>query len=542
MRTQSDPELRSAARHDCLSWGDSLFLHLEREGQPLSIASFSDFEGEIDLKACRQFVESRLPLIPRYRQRVVSPPLNVGLPTWEFDPHFDIRNHISEVTLKRGTEAEFKTTAAKLVSATLDRQRPLWHFTLVHGLKGHRTGIVARVHHCLADGIAGVELMSVLMDANAKVAPPPKRAEVRSEPPRDAMTLFVDGLLRSCFSVVDRVLKVQAECATAVQGAMRTSEGGDVASYAQATESVLPGMIELITEMAAPTERLPFNSVCRGPQQTAWAEIPLDEIKAIKNACGATVNDVILAVLTIAIGRYCELHGFDVTGRNVRIVVPVNVRSNGQVTELGNQITFLPLNVPLDLRDPGRLMSLLHRKMESFKTSKAAELVVLAGTLAGTIPPSLQAIVAPIVSQLPLSLANTIITNVPGPQHPLYFMGHKMLRWYPYVPIGGEMGVNIAALSYNGFVYFGFTGDVHAAPDLARFEKLTGDAFDELRRQGNVKPRAKANKKAPTRVRKIAKPASKVAIAAKPATQTAHVAPPLQIEPEKEVALAAGVS
>ena len=147
--------MRKQPSEDRLSWGDSVFLNLEREGMPLNVACLSVFEGDLCFDEYLHFVESRLPLIPRYLKRVVAPPLNAGLPNWDYDPDFDIRNHIREATLKHGTDAELKTLTGKLVSRVMDRQRPLWDMTLVRGLKGNRTALVARMHHCLADGIAG---------------------------------------------------------------------------------------------------------------------------------------------------------------------------------------------------------------------------------------------------------------------------------------------------------------------------------------------------------------------------------------------------
>ena len=147
--------MSNRAENNSFSWGDALFLHIERPGQPLNIAGVSVFEGGIKLADCRAYVESKLPLIPRYRQRVASTSFDLGLPSWEFDPRFDIRNHIREVTLKHGTENELKALVGKIVSKSLDRQRPLWDFTLAR-LRGGRTGLIVRIHHCLADGIAGV--------------------------------------------------------------------------------------------------------------------------------------------------------------------------------------------------------------------------------------------------------------------------------------------------------------------------------------------------------------------------------------------------
>ena len=174
---------------DRLSWGDTVFLHLEREGMPLNVACVCVFEGEIPFNACVRFVESKLPLIPRYLKRVVPPPLNLGLPSWEYDPTFDIRNHLREVTLKRGSDAELKTLAGKILSTVMDRQHPLWDLTFVHGLKGNRSALIFRLHHCLADGIAGVGIMHVLMDASPLVPPLPRRKlRLRVPPPHNVLT------------------------------------------------------------------------------------------------------------------------------------------------------------------------------------------------------------------------------------------------------------------------------------------------------------------------------------------------------------------
>ncbi|MGA7906952.1 MAG: wax ester/triacylglycerol synthase domain-containing protein, partial [Candidatus Sulfotelmatobacter sp.] len=160
---------------DRLSWGDTVFLHLERENMPLNVACVCVFEGEISFEACIQFVESKLPLIPRYLKRVVPPLLNIGLPSWEYDPTFDIHRHVREVTLKHGSDTELKTLAGKTLSKVMDRQHPLWDMTLVHGLKGNRSALIFRLHHCLADGIAGVGIMNVLMDTSPVAPLPPKR-------------------------------------------------------------------------------------------------------------------------------------------------------------------------------------------------------------------------------------------------------------------------------------------------------------------------------------------------------------------------------
>jgi len=239
--------------------------------------------------------------------------------------------------------------------------------------------------------------------------------------------------------------------------------------------------VGLLPEITAFTERLRFNVVYRGPQKFAWARIPLSEIKAIRKTCGSSVNDVLLALVTSTVRRYSELHGDRVKGRLLRLMVPVNLRGDGSLAELGNRISIVPVTVPLDIRNPRRLLARVHRTTELLKQAHTAELVSLAGGLIGILPSALQAFAGPIMSQLPITPFNMVCTSVPGPQYPLYLLGHKMLRWYPYVPVGGEMTVNCAILSYDGTVYFGFSGDAQAAPDLRRLEQFLKASYVELR-------------------------------------------------------------
>jgi diacylglycerol O-acyltransferase / wax synthase len=476
--------------NDRLSSGDALFLYLEREGTPLNVASVSVFEGVISLDACSRFIESKLPLIPRYRQRVVAPPFNIGLPSWEYDANFDIRNHVHQVTLKRGTDAELKAVAGQILSKVMDRQRPLWDFTLVHGLKGNRTGVVTRMHHCLADGLAGVSLMNALMDPSPEVRPQPKkRMRFHVPPPRDVPSLL-DEMITSSFSVAQRFLSAQVELfnvfqrvlASAGQQAEKSKAPSQPGSNSDASVPAVNEFARLMPELAGATQPLPFNIICRGPQKFSWAEIPLADIKAVKNACGVTVNDVALTLVTSAFQRYAERRGVRIKGRLLRIVVPVSVRGNGNVSDLGNRITFVPVTIPLDIRKPRKLVAAVRERTVFLKSAHVAECVGFAGTLLGTIPTAAQELVGPIVSQVPLGLCNLIFTNVPGPTSPLYLLGHKMLRCYPYVPIGGDLGINCAVLTYDGTAYFGFTGDAHAAPDLKCLEKLLTTSFAGLQR------------------------------------------------------------
>jgi diacylglycerol O-acyltransferase len=499
--------------NNSLSWGDALFLYIERPGQPLSIAGVSVFDGPIPLKACREFVESKLPLVPRYLQRVAFPPFNIGLPHWESDPNFDIRNHIRQVTLRNGTERKLKALASKILSTHLERQRPLWDITLVRGLAGNRTGLIARIHHCLADGLAGVGIMSVLMDPNPVSQPIARIKPVVSTPARrpDSGAQLLDSLVKSYSSALQGALTLHSEALKIAQQLL-ASPGG------QAND-----LMSVVPEIATPAERLPFNIVCHGPQKFGWTEVPMADIKLIRERCGGTVNDVILTVMAAALRRYAELRNVHVKGRSARIMIPVSVRGEGRVEELGNRLSFLPVTVPLDIRDPQKLFAFVRQRTEHLKRIGAAEVVGFAGALFGAIPTPVWAAIGPVASQLPLSLCNIICTNVPGPPMPLYLLGRKMLSWYPYVPIGGEMGFNCAILSYNGTAYFGFTCDVGAIPDPAHLEKFVDASYAELLSSSEAMklpaatpPESKAAEQVPA---KRKQPARKIPLAGNPASR-----------------------
>jgi diacylglycerol O-acyltransferase / wax synthase len=483
--------MQNHQQSDRLSWGDTVFLHLEREGMPLNVASVCIFEGEIAFEDCVQFIESKLPVLPRYLKRVVPAPFGLGLPSWEYDPAFDLRRHVRKVQLKHGTDTELKAVAGKLFSTVMERQHPLWDMTVIRGLKGDRTGIILRMHHCLTDGIAGVGILNALLDANPE-APrlPKKKIRFRVPPPRDPLTSLTAGFVDSYSDFVKRILSAMADLLSMTERA--AANGGSVNTDEFAT---------LFPEITAFTERLRFNVIYQGPQKFAFTEIPLAEVKAIRHKSGTSINDVILTLVTTTIRRYCELHGDRIKEKLLRIMVPVNLRGNGNPSELGNRISLVPVTIPLSIRRPRKLLAAVHQRTEFLKRMHAAELVSLAGGLIGMFPTSVQGLAGPIASQLPITPFNLVCTNVPGPQFPLYLLGHKMLHCYPYVPVGGEMAVNCAILSYDGTVYFGFSGDVHAAPDLRRLEKLLMTSFTELRAAVGIRP---PERKRPRRKRRVA--------------------------------------
>lgn len=470
---------------DRLTAEDAAFLYLEKEEAPLHIGSVSVFEGVIPFEPLVKYVESRLPLIPRYRQRLVTPPFHVGHPTWEADPDFDIRNHVLLRELKRGTEADLRKLAGKVFSRAMDRTKPLWDLVLVHGLNGGRSALIARVHHCLVDGVSGAGLMSVMLNADGSSTPAPQKPRrERVRPLPGAETSLADALARSYSEMVERILSAQAATLRILEAITADETAGSLSELAR----LMPGMLTAV-------ERLPFNRPLAGPRRLAWADFSLAEFKAVKEACGATVNDVVLTVLTGAIRRYAELHKVPVKNRLLRLMVPVNVRTKESDSGYGNQVSMLPVNIRLDVRRPVKLLEAVNRITTTLKNAHVADLIALMATWVGTTPAPVQALLGPMAALLPVPPFNMVCTNVPGPQFPLYALGHRMLTYHPYVPIGSEMGVCCAIQSYDQRLYFGLTGDVAAAPDLDRLKVFLEQSFSDLRKAAGVtrarKPRAK---------------------------------------------------
>ena len=465
-----------------------------------------------------EYIESKLPLVPRFLQRPVTS--CIGPPTWQSDPHFDIHNHVREITLKRGTETEWKSAVSEVLSTHLDRSRPLWEIILFQGLKSQRTGMMVKCHHCMVDGIAGVAMLNALLDVNSE-APPVHHKKLTipaAAPPHDPGTALLDGLINSCFSTAQALLTAHSELLRMAQQATAHRDEKPGEQHTQASIGALAqiaplgSVANLLSELAQPTERLPYNVLCHGPQKFDWAEIPMAEIVAVKEACGTTVNEVVLTVLSIALRRYAEMHNLDTKGRKLRLVIPVNVRPAGDASPAGNQITFLPVDIPWRIREPKAFLSVVQERVKFSKTAHGAELIGLLGVLLGALPTSLQSMAGSFLSQLQISTCNSICTNVPGPRTPLYLLGHKMLSMYPYVPIGGEMGMNCAVMSYNGTLFVGFTGDAKAIPDLSDLAGFFAESFVELRDAAGIRiPKKKrAQPKAKTTVSKAA--TSKVAV------------------------------
>lgn len=483
-----------------LSGLDAAFLYLERKEIPLNIAAVALFDGPVPFREFVANIHSKLDQIPRYRQVVVPPPFNLGYPNWEFDPQFDIKRHIFRLRLPSpGGEAELEALANQLLSQVLDRSKPLWEIHVVEGLADGRGALIARIHHALADGVAGAALLRIMLDptpegSRAKAKPRPRAAI----PPRPEQTL-AEQISSAIQSALANAVAAEAGLLSLADGLM--SDRG---------KEALQELTGLLPELLLPPERFPFNKPCSGERKFCWAEVDFSQVQAIRAALGGKVNDCILSVVVRAIARYIKLHGEKVDGRFLRVVCPVNIRNGEQGESLGNQITFLPVVLPLDVPHPVEMLHAVSSRMEIMKNVRAAELVAVAASCLGAAPAPMQELFwrgIPLVP-LPLPLLNIICTNVPGSPTPLYAAGRRLVASYPHVPTGYELGLAVAVQSYDGKLFFGLTADAQVAPDVSRFRDYIRTSFQQLCRAAGVKTAPPARKPKAESLRLAAKPDS----------------------------------
>jgi WS/DGAT/MGAT family acyltransferase len=467
---------------------DAAFLYLERPEAPLHIGGVSVIDGEVTGEALAARLGSRLEEIPRYRQRVVPAPLGIGHPAWETDPAFDVRRHVIEHQVRRpGEEADLQACAAGVFEGPLARDRPLWELHVLRGLSGGRSAIVSKIHHCMVDGVSGVELMDVVFDGPPGAARARRREPVTVLPPVPPGELLGEGLAEALADALEAARRALDAVASPTETVRAVARRAAAAAGA------------LGRAASAPVARLPFNRPLTGARRLGWLGVPLDEVTAAGRARGGTINDVTLAVLTDAIGRDLAASGFDVAGRCLRVLVPVSLRAADEHGLLGNRVSMVPVEVPFVGTPLDRLDATIACSALVKRTGLAEEVGALVG-LAGLAPawlhagllglaasPRVLAWSAPLRSAAPL-VANLVCTNVPGPPVPLLALGHPVLAHYPLVPLGLETGLNCAVMTYNRVLHVGLVADAGAIDELAPLCGHLAAAWDDLRRATGVAP------------------------------------------------------
>ncbi len=454
-----------------LSALDAEFLHLEDGAVHMHIAGACVFNGPTpSMSEIEALIASKLHLIPRYRQRVRSVPFELGRPVWADDPHFDLGYHVRQVALPApGDDAVFCRTMGRIMSQPLDRQRPLWETWLVEGLEGGQWALIFKVHHCMVDGIAGVGLLTVLLDleADAPVGEP-QTWTPRQEPATPLKVLDAwGGLMSGVFSVAREIPASVAHPLVAVRSAFSTSEG-----------------LLRFVERLAPTRRLSIEGPI-GPQRIwAHSSASLEAVKSIRSAFGGTVNDVVLAAVA---GGYRALlieRGDDADHAVVRTLVPVSTRHDEGRGVLDNRVSALLFELPVQLADPIERLETVKTQMSDLKASHMAEAGELMTSVGDMAPPmmvgTLSRAAIRSMHRFGQQSLNTVTTNVPGPQIPLFCLGHELSEYRPFVPISHGLRVGTAILSYNGTLFFGVTGDYETMPDIEVLANATVSGINDL--------------------------------------------------------------
>lgn len=457
-----------------LSAQDAGFLYLERSNAPLHIGSLGIYEGELSYERFVQHLDARLPSIPRYRQRVAFVPFQLFHPTWEDDPDFEIRNHVHHVTLQSGGgEQQLAELAAELFARPLDRDRPLWEMFIINGLENGRSALLAKVHHCLVDGVSGIELLMATLDISPDPSPMPE------PPPWDPGPL-PDPNERLADAFWDQ-LSLQRE---ALQEFVENLI--DPWSRLQQTREVLDALDLTSTWSNQPSPETPFTVELGTERRLAFSDISFVEIREIRASLGGTVNDVVLAVLAGALRRYLILHDYDVEGLEFRVAIPVNVRVDEEQAELGNRISCMLAALPVGEPDPVKQLNIIRERLDQLKQANQAGGLAQLSRMAAYAPASIQALAG--LAPPDNTMINLICTNVPGPMIPLYCVGRPMLAHYPLVPLSLNLGLSVGVTSYNHRLYFGLIADPNAVPDVENLKRCLDESFFELRSAAGVAP------------------------------------------------------
>ncbi len=494
-----------------MSTQDASFIYGESHSGPLHIGSLNIFGSPIDYDEILDHMAQRMHLLPRYRQRLAFAPFNLAHATLEDDPDFDLREHVKLHSLPDGAgERTFIAAAMAAFAPILDRKKPLWEMHLFQGLPGGRSAVLWKVHHCLVDGVSGMELLTVALDFRAEAPPPePPPLPWRPQPLPSALRSFATAL-------VDLAQN-------------RLNEARQLAGMIDAPREALKRAATIANCAAKMTAMLgrrvvaaPWNAgLVSSARSLAWLKVSFADLRSIRNALGGAANDAVLAILSEAAARYLSEHGVRAEHAPLRIGCPVNVRRGAESGALGNRVSMMFPELPSEPMNANDRLQAVIRETNRIKSAGDAQALELLMHLGDLVAPFLLGIgslvgtnavdaasklaaLAPRVARmapLPPPGINFIATNVPGAQVPLYLAGREMVEMVGLVPLGANLGYNVAIVSYNQSLVFGMMAEPHLMPDVDRMRDLAEDAFNELlaaarAQTGHVRGRSAASRAA----------------------------------------------
>lgn len=463
----------SDSYYDRLSMLDNSFLIYENENAGMHIASTQIFDadplrgpdGSVDIDRITDYVYSRLDRIPRYRQRIRKTPFERH-PVWVDDADFNINYHVRHSALPHpGTERQLKRLVGRIFSQRLDRDKPLWELWVVEGLEGDRVALISKVHHCMVDGVSGAELVAELLSTE----PIEKFETLRTFRARPAPSKFELGM-----GEVTRMLSVPRMLAE--EGLRLARDDGDARHDLSERARALRRFATEGAHMATPVS---FNQPIGPHRRIDWLPMPIDRIKAVRRKLGGSLNDVVLATAAGGLARYLEhSRGTDLSTLDFRVMTPVSVRATDEHGSLGNRVSAWMVPLPLAERDPKVRLEIISETTQKLKDNHDALGALALTQVTEWTGSALLSLGARLMTYgTPF---NMVITNVPGPQVPLYLLGSRMQAAHPLVPLLSQLGLGIALFSYAGTLSWGFSADWNIVPDLHELVDATEQSFEEL--------------------------------------------------------------
>jgi WS/DGAT/MGAT family acyltransferase len=452
---------------DRLTSIDASFLTNESSASHMHVGAVMIFEGPPPkYEDFVEHVRSRLHLVPRFRQKLAFPPIETGRPFWVDDPNFNLEYHVRHSALPEpGSEEQLRNIAGRLFSQQLDRSKPLWEVWLIQGLERKRFAIITKTHHALVDGVSGVDIATVLFD----VKPVPELTESDDgwvpHPVPSRAVLAAKGM-EGAATLPLKLARRMTRAATHPRPAMH-----------RAREAV-EGIGEIAWAFADPAPETPLNVEIGSHRRYTWVRCELEDFKAIKNALGGTVNDVVLTVVSGALRAWLEERGVKTEGLELRAQVPVSTRAQDEHGKLGNRISTMRGPLPVYVEDPVQRLQIVREAMEGLKQSKQALGAEVITRFNDFAPPTLLAQASRI--NFSTRLFNLIVTNVPGPQIPLYVLGRELQDCFPVAFLPPNQALAVAIMSYNGGIDFGLLADFDSMEDVEFIAEAISDSLAEL--------------------------------------------------------------
>jgi diacylglycerol O-acyltransferase / wax synthase len=451
---------------DRMSPLDSSFLHIEDGVTHMHIGSVSIMDGPPPpYEAVCRMIAGKLNLVPRYRQVVRRVPFDLGRPVWVDDPHFNLEYHLRRTGLPRpGGETELRRLVGRVMAQQLDRAKPLWEMWMVEGLDHQQWAVVSKVHHCMVDGVSGSDLMSLILD-HSPDTPIPEAPPWEAGPVPASWELAAEAVWDMASSPFEMARALRARTRIPRRAARQVWE-------------TVSGIGQVVSGLR-PTTRTSLNGPIGPHRRWVATSVPVSDIKAVRREIGGTFNDVVLAIITRGFRDLLRSRG-ETVDSPVRTLVPVSVRPRDERGRavgdgtLANRVSAVFAELPVGIADPVARLEAISAQMADLKESKRALAGETLTNLGGFAPPVLLALGERLITKVSQHSINTVTTNVPGPQIPLYAVGRRMLRSYPYVPLGIQMRIGVAIFSYDGEVHFGITGDYDTAADL----EILADGID----------------------------------------------------------------